>query len=112
MSAIIPVTDYWCNTRLERTNVSFLWTIDNLCDRKVKENEYIKSSTFTAGKDIETKWCLAIKPCTRLQHSDGFVGLFLKLEESNRKEVMTTFKLSLISEMQEYDLKIGIYSNQ
>ena len=73
----------------------FLWTINNFNRLSLSNGQSIESNTFT-DKYGQKKWCLELYPNGNKRITNNYISLFLIYDQSNGKELQTSFVCAII----------------
>ena len=73
------------------------WTIDRLNRRKETNGQFIKSESFNSSDDPKTVWSLYVYPFGVDKKSEDYIGIFLELQKSLKKEVSTKYRISIMN---------------
>ena len=94
-AAPVIVSDNWCRTTNgEKASTTFTWTIEDFFDRPEKNDEFIKSSTFSINgpNDKVTSWELKLYPKGDRGQSE-FVSLYIMNKSFSSEKVMASASL-------------------
>ncbi|CAL1273689.1 unnamed protein product [Larinioides sclopetarius] len=86
---------------MKEIKFSYIWTINNFSYSREEMGEVIKSSTFSAGANDKTKWCLRVNPKGLDEESKDYLSLYLLLVSCNKNEVRAKFKFSILNTKRE-----------
>ncbi|XP_055840544.1 protein roadkill-like [Episyrphus balteatus] len=98
MSELNPeIVENWCHTKSNIIKFNFTWTIDNFRYLQHKTGEALRSSTFSAGCDHESKWCLRLYPKGDSADSKDYIALYVEVTDKLRKSgLLARFTLSIL----------------